>query len=59
MTLIHDREALPNMTKIMFSLPDHQLLWLMREAKRLGVSRGELLRRLLDEIIAEQSKAIS
>jgi len=59
MPIFHDREAIPGMTKIMFSLTDKQLIWLVREAKDLGISRGELLRRLLDEIIAERTKAIT
>lgn len=36
------------MERISFSLPAAQLSWLQREAKRLGVTIGELLRRLID-----------
>ena len=37
------------MDRISLSLPDPQLSWLRREAKRLGVTIGELIRRILDQ----------
>lgn len=36
------------MDRISISLPPQQHTWLMREAKRLGVTIGELIRRLID-----------
>lgn len=38
------------MERISISLPDTQISWLRREAKRLGVTIGELVRRLLDQV---------
>ena len=38
-----------NMTRTSFALPDDTLNWLRAEAARLGISVGELLRRLLDQ----------
>ena len=37
------------MERLTFSLTDPQLAWLQKEAKKLGISTGELLRRLIDE----------
>jgi hypothetical protein len=37
------------MKRLSFALPDKTLEWLHREAKRLGISIGELLRRFIDE----------
>lgn len=42
------------MDRITVSLSPPQMLWLKREARRLGVSLGELLRRILD---AHRNKA--
>lgn len=36
------------MERISVSLPPPQHSWLTREAKRLGITIGELLRRLID-----------
>ena len=38
------------MERITVSLPDPQMTWLQREAKRLGVTIGELLRRIIDQV---------
>ena len=38
------------MDRITISLPPPQLSWLNREAKRLGVTIGELLRRIIDQV---------
>jgi hypothetical protein len=38
------------MERITFSLPSPQMTWLHREAERLGVTIGELLRRLIDQV---------
>jgi len=37
------------MQRISVSLTDQQMRWLQREAQRLGISIGELLRRLIDQ----------
>jgi hypothetical protein len=37
------------MKRLSFALPDETLKWLHREAKRLGISIGEMLRRFIDE----------
>jgi hypothetical protein len=37
------------MERLSFALPEDTLRWLHREAKRLGISIGELLRRFIDE----------
>jgi len=47
------------MNKIIFSLTYRQAPWLKSHSQELGISQGELLRRLLDEIIAERTKAIT
>lgn len=36
------------MDRISLSLPQPQHSWLTREAKRLGITIGELIRRLID-----------
>lgn len=38
------------MERISISLPPPQMSWLQREAKRLGVTIGELLRRIIDQV---------
>jgi hypothetical protein len=38
------------MERITISLPPPQMSWLRREAERLGVTIGELLRRILDQV---------
>ena len=38
------------MERITVSLPDPQMAWLKREAKRIGITIGELLRRLIDQV---------
>lgn len=38
------------MDRITISLPEPQMLWIKREAKRLGVTIGELLRRIIDQV---------
>lgn len=38
------------MQRITISLPDPQLSWLQSEAKRIGITIGELLRRLIDRV---------
>jgi len=37
------------MRRLSFALPESALAWLHSEAQRLGISVGELLRRLIDE----------
>jgi len=37
------------MERLSFALPDDMLKWLHREARRLGISIGEMLRRWIDE----------
>lgn len=39
------------MTKQMISFTDPQLAFLTKEAKRLGISRAELVRRIIDAYI--------
>jgi hypothetical protein len=39
----------PRMRKNAFSLTPQQVEWLHEEAKRLGISISELLRRIIDE----------
>lgn len=38
------------MERLSFSIPSVQMAWLRTEAERLGVSLGELLRRIIDEL---------
>jgi len=38
------------MDRISFSLPQPQMSWLKREAKTLGITVAELLRRLIDQV---------
>ena len=38
------------MERITVSLPDPQMAWLKREAQRIGIPIGELLRRLIDQV---------
>jgi hypothetical protein len=38
------------MERITVSLPDPQMTWLKHEAKRIGITIGELLRRLIDQV---------
>jgi hypothetical protein len=42
------------MERITISLPPPQMTWLQREAKRLGVTIGELLRRIIDQVREDQ-----
>jgi len=37
------------MVRILVNLPKNTILWLDKEAERLGISRSELIRRFLDE----------
>jgi hypothetical protein len=37
------------MERLSFAIPEDTLKWLHREAARLGISIGELLRRFIDE----------
>jgi hypothetical protein len=37
------------MERISLSLPPPQMSWLRREAKRIGITIGELLRRIIDQ----------
>jgi len=37
------------MTRITVSLPDPTMEWLKAEAKRAGITVGELLRRIIDQ----------
>jgi hypothetical protein len=39
-----------HMDRISLSIPSPQMSWLKREAKRLGVTVGELLRRIIDQV---------
>ena len=50
----HDRERFRGMERLSISFTDQQLVWLAREAKRLGVSIGELVRRLVDQYREKQ-----
>jgi hypothetical protein len=43
------------MERISISLPPPQMSWLKREAKRLGVTIGELLRRIIDQYRTEKA----
>ena len=36
------------MNRLSFSLPEPQMSWLRREAERIGITIGELLRRIID-----------
>jgi hypothetical protein len=38
------------MQRITVSLPDPTMAWLKAEAKRIGITIGELLRRLIDQV---------
>jgi hypothetical protein len=38
------------MERITLSLPPQQMSWLKHEAKRIGVTIGELLRRIIDQV---------
>jgi Arc/MetJ-type ribon-helix-helix transcriptional regulator len=38
------------MQRISVSLPEQQMSWLQSEAKRIGITVGELLRRLIDRV---------
>ena len=38
------------MQRTSISLPEPQMSWLRSEAKRLGITVGELLRRLIDRV---------
>jgi hypothetical protein len=38
------------MERVTVSLPSSQLSWLRREAERIGITIGELLRRILDQV---------
>jgi len=44
------RTTSTQMDRLSISLPRAQLDWLRAEATRLGVSMGELMRRLIDEL---------
>ena len=37
------------MARINFSIPAPQIVWLDAEAERLGISMGELVRRIIDQ----------
>lgn len=39
----------PGMTRVTHHLTDAQLAWLNREAKKLGITVADLLRRIIDE----------
>jgi hypothetical protein len=43
------------MERISISLPPPQMSWLRREAKRLGLTIGELLRRIIDQHRTEKA----
>jgi len=38
------------MDRITISIPPPQMTWLRAEAERLGVTVGELLRRIIDQV---------
>jgi hypothetical protein len=38
------------MDRITVSLPPPQMSWLRREAERIGITIGELLRRIIDQV---------
>jgi hypothetical protein len=38
------------MNRLSFSLPEPQMSWLRREAERIGITIGELLRRIIDQV---------
>jgi hypothetical protein len=38
------------MNRITVSFPQGALAWLRKEAKRLGITVGELLRRIVDDV---------
>ena len=38
------------MDRLSFSLPEPQMSWLRREAERIGITIGELLRRIIDQV---------
>jgi len=38
------------MQRITISIPEQQMSWLQSEAKRIGITIGELLRRLIDRV---------
>jgi hypothetical protein len=44
------------MERITISLPPPQMSWLQREAKRIGISIGELLRRLIDQVREQEPR---
>jgi hypothetical protein len=44
------------MERISVSVAPPQMLWLQREAKRLGVTIGELLRRIIDQVREQPAK---
>jgi len=37
------------MQRISISVPDQQMEWLRAEARRIGITIGELLRRIIDQ----------
>ena len=39
----------PAMDRLSFSLTEQQMAWLRRQARQLGITIGELLRRLIDK----------
>jgi len=45
------------MDRLSFSLTDQQMGWLQRQARQLGISIGELLRRIIDEKRAAAAEA--
>jgi len=44
------------MEKKLISLTDPEVSWLTKRAKRLGVSLAEVIRRIIDERIEEESR---
>jgi hypothetical protein len=44
------------MQRISVSLPAPQMSWLQREAKRIGITIGELLRRIIDQVREQEPR---
>ena len=44
------RTSKPQMERLSFSIPPLQMAWLRAEADSLGVTLGELLRRIIDQV---------
>lgn len=47
--MMYECVIMPTMPRISVSFSEPQATWLAEESKRLGVSIGELLRRIVDE----------